>query len=164
MKRDWPSFWRAGTTREEISKSIASIPKWEWKYDEQGKRLPVQFDKGLAWLISKPGVRASQTVDERMTRFEAFMIDSYRAARPEQDEQERLREVRERIAKWKRDGIPPKLFDQWRVNFPEWWQRNLSETRSGVGQKGQQAPTKKKGRQGRVKSKDDKRLGARRRF
>lgn len=70
-------------------------------------------------------------------------------------------EVEDRIAAMKRDGIPPHLLDQWLVRFPEWWKSKLSETRSEMGQKGQQAKAKKKGKQGRVKSKDDKRLGAR---
>ena len=154
-------FVESAKSREKISESIASIPEWEWKYGEQGQRLPVPLDKGLALVFPMPGVKTSEAIDRRMTRLEAFMIDRYRVAKPEQDEQERLSEVRERIAEWKREGIPPKLFDQWRVNFPEWWQRDLSETRTEVGEKGQQAKTEKEGKQGRVKSKDDKRLGAR---
>ena len=102
------------------------------------------FDEGLAMLIPKPGVKASQTADERMARFEAFLIDLYRTARPEQDAKERLSEVRDRIAKMKRDGVPPHLFEQWRVVFPEWWKDKLSETRSAAGQKGDQAKTEER--------------------
>ena len=60
------------------------------------------FDVGLAKLIPKPGVRASQTVHKRMTRFKAFMIDRYQAARPEQNERERMIEVEARIAAMER--------------------------------------------------------------
>ena len=146
---------------EEYLEARAKITKWEPEYDEQGQPLPVPFDEGLAKLIPKPGVRASQTVDKRMTLFKAFMIDRYQTARPEQDERERMTEVEDRIAAMKRDGIPPHLFDQWLVLFPEWWQRKVSEIRSAAGETGLQAKTEKKGKQGRVTSKADKRLGAR---
>ena len=99
-----------------------------------------------------------------MVRFKAFMIDRYQTARPEQDERERMIEVEDRIAAMKRDGIPPHLFDQWLVLFPEWWQRKVSEIRSAAGETGLQAKTEKKGKQGRVTSKADKRLGSARRF
>jgi hypothetical protein len=104
----------------------------------------VPFDVGLAKLIPKPGVRASQTVHKRMTRFKAFMIDRYQAARPEQNERERMIEVEARIAAMERDGIPPHLFTQWLVLFPEWWQRTVSEIRSAAGELGQQTKTERR--------------------
>jgi hypothetical protein len=146
---------------ERFLETVASLPKWEPERDEQGQPLPVPFDEGLAKLIPKPGVKANQTVDKRRTRFKAFMIDRYQAARPEQDERERMIEVEARIAAMERDGIPPHLFTQWLVLFPEWSQRKVSEIRSAAGKAGQQAKTEKKGKQGRVTSKADKRLGAR---
>ena len=149
-------FVESKKARERLVEAVEKIPKWEWKYDEHGKKLPVPFEEGLALLIPKPGVKASKTADRRIARLKAFMIDRYQAARPEQDERERMIEVEDRIAAMKKDGIPPHLFDQWLVLFPEWWQRKASETRSAVGQRGQQAKTEKKGNQGRVKSKDNK--------
>ena len=121
---------------EEFLEGIASLPKWEWKYDEHGKKLPVPFDKGIAVLIPRPGVKARLTADERMTRFKAFVADVYRDVRPEQDEQELMIEVGERVAEMRRDGIPPQLFERARIQFDDWWGRRKREQSSLAGKAG----------------------------
>ena len=146
---------------EELTAELATIPKYEYELNDDGKQLPVPFDKGLAVLIPKPGVPKAQEADARMVRFKPFLVDWLRSDR-EEDERELVTKADATIEEMKRTGIPPGLFSKWLVAFPEYWQRKLSETRSAVGQKGQQAKTEeKKGKQGRVRSKDDKRLGAR---
>lgn len=53
-------------------------------------------------------------------------------------------EVEARIAAMESDGIPPHLFTQWLVLFPEWWQRTVSEIRSAAGELGQQTKTERR--------------------
>ncbi len=114
----------------------AKFPKWEPERDEQGQPLPVPFDVGLAKLIPKPGVKASQTVDERMTRFRTWLSDFYSEHEP--DEEKRLVLVGNMIAEWKQKGIPPELFSKALFLYPRWSEAHLSEQRSAAGTKGQE--------------------------
>ena len=50
------------------------------------------------------------------------------------------------------------------VLFPGWWKQKSGETRSAVSLKRHPDRVEKKGKQGRVKSKDDNAGGHRRRF
>lgn len=63
------------------------------------------------------------------------------------------------LAEWKRGGVPRQAFQHLRLTFWKWWEDSKSETASRSGKAGAEA--KKKAKQGRVKSKKDKRLGAR---
>jgi len=119
--------------------------------------LPVPFDKGLADLIPLPPSTKNKP-DERMSRFRKFIAQRYREARPEQEEQERMIEVGERVEAMRGAGIPAKFFSVACVLFPDWWKRSEVARLRDAGALGQAV---KKGKQGRVKSKTDKRKGAR---
>jgi hypothetical protein len=97
------------------------------------------------------GGATSKRVDE---------AESWVEIKPEQNEQDRSKEVEELIAKLKREGIPPKDFDKWWVMFPEWWRRRKS-TMNSCNASRKRTTGDKKGKQGRVRSTTDKRLGPR---
>ena len=88
-------FVEGRTIDEKFLDGIASSPKWQWQDAETAP-----FDKGLALLMPKPK-RA-----DREARFKAWLNDRCREAKPEQDDQERMIEVGENIAKMKTSGIP----------------------------------------------------------
>jgi hypothetical protein len=117
----------------------------------------VPFDEALAKLIPKPGVQASQTDDERMTRFRGWLSSRY--SEPESDEQKWLLRmltdqghftsqvieadarqilVGEMIAKMKKEGIPPWLFSKACLFYPSWWKQHQREQKSAAGKKGQE--------------------------
>ena len=58
----------------------------------------------------------------------------------------------------KKNGVPGVLYRYARRNFQNWWEREKSMIRSAAGKVGGRGKTK--GKQGRVKKKNDKRLGA----
>ena len=91
---------------EDSLETEASLPKWKWQYDKHGEKLPVRFHKGLAALIPKPGVKASQTVDARMTRFKQFLVDCLRID-PTEDERELAQKADAKIGEMQRNSIPP---------------------------------------------------------
>jgi hypothetical protein len=126
---------------EDLKAMFAAIRDYEYRLGENGERLPVSFDEGLAVLIPHPGVKRHEVTDERMTRFKAFLTDISRAADPSSDEQKRMIEVGERIEQMRRDGIPPDVFERARGDFAYWWKARISEARSVAGKKG--AGTKK---------------------
>ena len=138
----------------------AKIPKWDWKYDEHGKKQPVPLNQGLKEFMPLPGYSKAKANDERIARFKPFYVDWLRSD-PNEDERELAKKADAAIGEMKRSGIPPREFGKWRVLFPEWWKRKVSHSCSTAGQQGQQAKGKRKGRQGRVTSKKDSRLGAR---
>jgi hypothetical protein len=119
-------------------RAVASLPKWEPEYDAERRPRPVPFDEGLAELIPMPGVSASKATDERMVRFKAYLAKLYRDARPEQDEQERMIEVGERIEQMKREGIPAMVFSTACFRYSDWWDAHQREQNSAAGKKGQE--------------------------
>jgi len=143
---------------EGLRARFAVIPKYRFKLDESGQKLPVPLDEGLAVLFPLPGVSKTKASIERRKRLERWLIDRWREANPNQSEQEGLKECRDLIARLEKEGIPASKFDKWRVLIPEWWDAKKREMNAA---KAQLAKPDKKRKQGRVKSKDDKRLGGR---
>ena len=150
-------FVESRTMRGQLLKSIASGPKWEWKYNEQGQPLPVPFNEGLAELIPMPGVSASKATDTRMVRFKKYLAKLYRHFGPEQDEQKRMIEVGERIEQMKREGIPARVFSTACFLYSDWWDAHQREQNSAKGKKGQEVKQAKQAasepKQGRKKKK-----------
>jgi hypothetical protein len=109
---------------QEFWEGVAKVPKWEWQYDEHGKKLPVPFDGGLTVVIPKPGVKASETADERMVRFRAWLSDFYSEQEPDAEKRQVL--VGNMIAEMKQKGIPPQLFTIAILQFPAWWEAHKS--------------------------------------
>jgi hypothetical protein len=111
---------------EQFLEGIASRPKWQWQDTETAS-----FDKALAVLMPKIE-RAG-----REARFKGWLNDRCKGAKPEQDDQERMIEVGEHIAKMKTSGIPRMLFGQACVTLnDEWWNSRISESRFAAGKKG----------------------------
>jgi hypothetical protein len=104
-----------------------------------------------------PDARSVKTVDHepRLRRWimDAHDCDNFRAA--------------DILASWKRDGVPKQAFQHLRLTWAKWWRESKSEVRREPGRKGNAARRGKqdlpKGKQGCVKRKTDKRLGAKQR-
>ena len=103
----------------------AKIPKWDWKYDEHGKKQPVPLNQGLKEFMPLPGYSKAKANDERIARFKPFYVDWLRSD-PNEDERELAKKADAAIGEMKRSGIPPREFGKWRVLFPEWWKRKVS--------------------------------------
>jgi hypothetical protein len=129
-------FVESRTIDAEFRSAVASLPEGEWKYDEHGKKLPVPFEEGLAFLIPKPGVRKSQTADEREVRFRGWLSHFY--SKQEPDTQKRLVLVGEMIEEMKQKDIPPGLFSKALLFYPDWWDAHQRERKSAAGKKGQE--------------------------
>ena len=154
------NFAKGKRIDEEGLEAEAKIPTSKTKYDDYGKKVPEPFEEGLKRLIPKPGVPKAKEAEVRLVRFRLFLAESWVEIKPEQNEQDRSKEVEELIAKLKREGIPPKDFDKWWVMFPEWWRRRKS-TMNSCNASRKRTTGDKKGKQGRVRSTTDKRLGPR---
>jgi hypothetical protein len=142
---------------DEFYTALENAPHYEYKVGPDGQKLPVPFDEGLAVLIPLPNSTKNKA-DVRMARFKRFVAQRLRENRPDQDEQERMIEAGERIAKFKRDGIDARFFGDALLLFTGWWKETYKLDQSEKGKRGQ---AKKRGKQGRVKSNSDKRKGAR---
>ena len=111
---------------EQFLEGIASSPKWQWQDAETAP-----FDEGLVVLMPK------LKKPDREARFKAWLNDRCRRAKPERDDQERMIEVGENIAKMKTSGIPRRLFGQGCVTLnDDWWNSRISESRIAAGKKG----------------------------
>ena len=132
----------SAAAREEFLEIIASLPKWGPEYGADGRPLAEPFDKGLKELIPLPGVSASKATDTRMVRFKAYLAKLYRDARPEQDEQERMIEVGERIEQMQREGIPAGVFFTALRLYSDWWDAHQREQQSVKGKRGQKKRAK----------------------
>lgn len=104
--------------------------------------LQIDFEIALAQIIPKPGKDKSV----RGSLFRDYLVEN--DGLPE-------RHATKIIAEWQKDGLPWSEFEKALFNYTAWKESNISTKRSLSGKKGA------KGRQGRVKKKDDKRLGAR---
>lgn len=122
------------------------------KRDEVGKRLPVPFGDALDALM--PDRRKVKAVD-RLPRFRRVVMslhncDSIKAG--------------DIIAEWRDNGVPPNAYQLLCANWNQWWVDAKSESTSKNGEKGAEAKKAKdeakKGKQGRVRRKTDRRLGA----
>lgn len=130
----------------------AAEPDWEQEYPAyrhlalgvDGTPVPVPFDQALKAIDPKPG-----KVANRLPRFRQWLMDKYRLT---------VIDAGDRIAEWKKDGIPFDHFERALDSFPKWRKWRTSNERKAAAEKSRQA---KKGKQGRVKSKTDKRTGAR---
>ena len=112
---------------------------WRVRGDD-GKWLPVDFDKAIAALM--PRLKKG----ERMPRFKGWL---------KAIEGLPMIEAGERMAHFQRAGIPGQVFQSARVTFQTWWESHKRGLKAAAGSMA------RKGTQGRVKSKDDKRKGAR---
>jgi hypothetical protein len=143
---------------ERIRKRLDEMPRYEFKLDEKGKRLPVPLEEGLAVLWPMPGVSKAKAAETRIRRLGMCVNDTSLKANPDQPEPDRMKDLNAFIADLKREGIPPDTFDNWRATLPRWWRQKKRQINAAKGRTGQLA---KKGKQGRVRSKKDKRIGAR---
>ena len=119
---------------EEFREGVAKIPKWEWQYDEHGRKRPVRFDEGLKALMPLPGYSKARAKDERMTRFKSFLVGWL--TDPNKAEGELEKSADAMIGEMKRNGIPPREFAKWLVVFWDWWKREIGAMRSASGTKG----------------------------
>jgi hypothetical protein len=130
------SFKDSVKSFEDLKTDIATMPEYEFQLDADGSELPVPFDVGLAKLIPKPGVKASQTACERKTHFKNYLAAIYRDARAEQDDQELRIEVGARTAEMQKDGISPRIFRRALEQFNDWWECHKKEQLSLAGKAG----------------------------
>jgi hypothetical protein len=151
-----------------------NAPHYEYEFDENGSPKPVPFDEGLTILIPLAQNRKEKSAVRRC-RFKEYVSQLYLEARPEQCAQERLIEVSERVCKMQKEGIPANVFGTATVLYQEWWKRSESERHAKDGEKGQAVKKAKEAakkakedkeaakqeQEGQVKSKNDKRKGAR---
>ena len=112
--------------------------------DEDGSPVPVPFELALKAIDPKPG-----KVANRLPRFRQWLMDKYRLT---------AIDAGDIIAEWKKEGIPFEYFERALDSFPKWRKWRTSKERKSAAAKSREA---KKGNQGRVKSKTDKRMGAR---
>jgi hypothetical protein len=73
----------------------------------------------------------------------------------EKTDQATNEEAAEWIAAWRKNGVPDNIYQHARRTFDAWWTERERKRLSKQGK------ASKKGKQGRVKSKTDKRKGAR---
>lgn len=156
---EWAAAAREGLDADEF------MPSAEWgiyreqlhleeekKADElQAKALPSNrvngviqphpFDAVLATLMGKV-----KKVD-RLPRFKWWMMEKTNQTTNEQ--------AAHWVAEWRKSGVPDEIYRLAHRTFDAWWKKRERERLSKQGK----AP--KKGKQGRVKSKTDKRKGAR---
>lgn len=107
---------------------------------EDGKWLPVPFDEAMAALM--PRLKKG----ERMPRFKNWIKSAEGLS---------MIEAGERMAELQREGIPGQVFQSARVTFQTWWESHKRGVKAAAGSMA------RKGTQGRVKSKTDKRKGER---
>jgi hypothetical protein len=84
--------------------------------------------------------------EDRLPRFKWWIMDGHQITNEE---------AADLIEKWRREGVPDQVYQSAWVTFDKWWR---DRERMRLSKQGK-AP--KKGKQGRVKSKTDKRTGAR---
>ncbi len=101
------------------------------------------FDETIKEIIPKAGKNSN-----RLPLFRKWLMAKFKLS---------LGEAGDKIAEWKRSGIPFEIFRIALVSYPKWRVYTTKEERKKAAAKSR----KNKGKQGRVKSKKDKRLGAR---
>jgi hypothetical protein len=106
--------------------------------------LPIPFEDALKAIDPRPGKAIN-----RLPRFRQWMIDKYQIT---------MIDAGEKIAEWKKTGIPWGDFCLAFHSFPKWRKWRTSENNKLSAAKSREA---KKGKQGQVKKKTDKRKGAR---
>lgn len=121
--------------------SQSDILPRDWETCETEQLLTLSFD--LELVLRRIFGRAFSKV-KRMQRFVAFLDDT--------------RGDLGVILDWKEKGVPIKDFARIWSDFPEWWghQKHAAKVKAGKAKK-----SPPKGKQGRVRSAKDKRLGAR---
>jgi hypothetical protein len=101
------------------------------------------FEETLKEIIPKAGKTSN-----RLPLFRKWLMEKFKLT---------LGDAGDKIAEWKRSGIPNEIFRIALVSYPKWRVYTTKEERKKAAAKSR----KNKGKQGRVKSKNDKRLGAR---
>lgn len=114
-----------------------------FEVDSEGNRLNVPWETLVKSLY--PDGRQVK-LDERETRLKFFIS--------ELEGIEDLQEKADRISQLQAEGVAPNLANVVRVCFHDWWEARVSRERAGAA--------KSKGKQGRVKSQNDRRLNSRR--
>jgi len=119
-----------------------------FEVDSEGNRLNVPFE-----TLAK-SLKTGKTMEDRVSRLKLFIgflegnDDPIKKA--------------ERVHQLEREGVPPNLANAIVLGFSAWWKESVSGDRSDAGTKGGNTPKKRKpkGKQGQVKSKEDKRIGS----
>ena len=126
-------------------------PEWEDDpaekyaiYDDDHNILPIPFDDALKAIDPKPGKAIN-----RLPRFRQWLMDKDKLSSIE---------AGDKIADWKKTGIYFRDFSRAFNSFPKWRKWRTSENNKLSAAKSREA---KKGKQGQVKKKTDKRKGAR---
>jgi hypothetical protein len=152
-------FLKANWTDEAGGRVIRPEDKYV-KYDASHNPLPIPFYEALKAIDPRPGKAIN-----RLPRFRQWLMDT--ANLP-------VIAAGEKIAAWIETGIPARVFKEAFHSFPKWrkWRTSennkVSAAKSREAKKGKQAEQSlevlqeppKRGRQGRRKSKNDGRGGA----
>jgi hypothetical protein len=112
-------------------------------HDKEGNALPIPFEEAIKIIIPKPGKKTN-----RLPLFRQWLMAKFK---------HNLGEAGDKITEWKMMGMPFDLFCAAFYSYPKWRVWKTKEERRKAASKSR----KNKGQQGRVKSKKDKRLGAR---
>jgi len=118
-----------------------------WQYihslDADGVPLPIPFEEAAKIIIPKAGKNSNRLPLMRQWLMAKYKLD--------------MGDAGDKIAEWKKTGIPFDDFSTAFYSYPKWRKYKTSQERKAAAAKSR----KNKGKQGRVKSKKDKRLGAR---
>jgi len=118
-----------------------------WQYirglDQDGEPLPLPFDEATKKIIPKAGKNSN-----RLPLFRKWLMAKYKLT---------LGDAGDKIAEWRETGLPFDIFSTAFYSYPKWRVFATKEERKKAAAKSR----KNKGKQGRVKSNKDKRLGAR---
>lgn len=160
------SEWQDGIDRVEASKA-----KWaDWRddntvadIDRERDSLPIK-----AVLEALMPDKRSVKPAEREPRLRHWIMAAYQCDNLQ---------AADILAAWKREGVPQQAFQHLRLTWANWWRESKGETRRQTGKAGAakraaqaeegakaeakaEDAAKTKGRKGRVRRSDDKRLGA----
>ena len=85
-------------------------------FDDEGEFVPVPFESALKFIIPKPGKATN-----RIPFFRKWIMDRQHCS---------LIEAAEKIATWRKEGIPTDVFFDAVDSYPQWRQNRTSKERS----------------------------------